>query len=195
VLDPTKPEAFQALVRLLLLRRDAAQAAQWAERGTKQHPGDQDMRGLYADALARAGDADRARSIWLEMGHLDASDTAGARLMALTYVRGGDRSVRGADYAQADRLYRRAVLLDPLNATAAAGLSRVLLVQGETAAAMELAKSAVSVEPRDAELHVLLGDVLEKSGDTQGARAEWKMAYEIDPHSRHAASRMLRAQQ
>jgi Flp pilus assembly protein TadD len=82
-----------------------------------------------------------------------------------------------------------------LNAAAAAGLSRVLLVQGQTAAALQFAKRAVSVEPRDAELHVLLGDVLEKSGDTDGARAEWKVAYEIDPHSRHAASRMLRMQQ
>jgi DNA-binding response OmpR family regulator/Flp pilus assembly protein TadD len=194
VLDPTKPEAFQGLVRLLLLRGDAAQAAQWAERATKQHPDDRDMRGLYADALARAGDADRARTIWLDMGHLDASDTAGARLMALTYVRGGDRAVHGADYAQADRLYRRAVLLDPLNASAAAGLSRVLLVQGQTAAALTFAKRAISVEPHDAELHVLLGDVLEKSGDADGARAEWKTAYEIDPQSRHAASRMMRVQ-
>lgn len=195
VLDPTRSDAFQALIRLLLFRRDADQAAEWAERATKQHPDDQDMRGLYADALARAGDADRARSIWLEMGRLEAGDVAGARLMALTYVRGGDRSVRGADYAQADRLYRRAVLLDPLNSSAAAGLSRVLLVQGQTAAALRFAKSAVSVEPHDAELHVLLGDVLEKTGDTEGAKAEWKVAYEIDPHSRHAASRMLRAQQ
>ena len=49
--------------------------------------------------------------------------------MAYTYVHGAERAVKGADYAQADRLYRRAVLLDPLNATAAAGLARALLVQ------------------------------------------------------------------
>ena len=192
VLDPTRSEAFQALVRLLLLRRDAAQAAEWAERATKQHPDDADMRGLYADALARAGDADRARSIWLEMGHIEPADPAGARLMALSSIRGGDRAVRGADFAQADRLYRRAVLLDPSNATAAAGLSRVLLVQGQTTAALYFAKRAVSIEPRDAELHVLLGDVLKKSDDLEGAKAEWKTAYDIDPHSRRAASRVLR---
>ncbi|HEX3595892.1 MAG TPA: tetratricopeptide repeat protein [Polyangiaceae bacterium] len=193
VLDPSKPDAFQSLVRLLLLRRDAKQAADWAERATKQHPDDTDMQGLYADALARAGDADRARSIWLEMGRLDPADTAGARLMALTYTRGGDRSVRGADYAQADRLYRRAVLLDPLNGTAAMGLSRVLLVQGQTEAALHWAKRAVDLEPRDPELRVLLGDVEEKMGDVDAAKAEWKTAYDLDPHSYRAASRMLRA--
>jgi DNA-binding response OmpR family regulator/tetratricopeptide (TPR) repeat protein len=192
VLDPTKPDAFQSLVRLLLLRRDPKQAAEWAERATKQHPDDAELRGLYADALARAGDADRARTIWLEMGRIDPSDTAGARLMALTYTRGGDRSVRGADYAQADRLFRRAALLDPLNGTAAMGLSRVLLVQGETEAALTWAKRAVDIEPRDPELRVLLGDVEDKMGHADAAGEQWKTAYELDPHSYRAASRMLR---
>jgi DNA-binding response OmpR family regulator/tetratricopeptide (TPR) repeat protein len=191
-LDPTRPEAFQSLVRLLLLRRDPAQAREWAERAAKQHPDNQDVQGLYGDALARAGDIDRARSIWLESGRLEPSDTAGARTMAITLVRGGDRSVRGADFAQADRLYRRAVLLDPLNGTAAAGLARVLLVQGETNAALQWAKRAVAIEPRDAALHLMLGDVLEKTGDLNAARTEWKTAYDIDPHNFRAASRMMR---
>jgi tetratricopeptide (TPR) repeat protein len=191
-LDPTRPEAFQSLVRLLLLRRDPAQAREWAERAAKQHPDNQDVQGLYGDALARAGDVDRARSIWLESGRLEASDTAGARTMAITLVRGGDRSVRGADFAQADRLYRRAVLLDPLNGTAAAGLARVLLVQGETNAALQWARRAVAIEPRDAALHLMLGDVLEKTGDLSAARTEWKTAYDIDPHNFRAASRMMR---
>jgi tetratricopeptide (TPR) repeat protein len=193
VLDPTKPEAFQSLVRLLLLRRDAKQAADWAARATKQHPDNADMQGLYADALARAGDVDRARGMWLEAGRLEPSDTAGARLMALTYARGGERSVHGADYAQADRLFRRAVLLDPLNGTAAMGLSRVLLVQGETEAALHWAQRAVDIEPRDPELRVLLGDVEEKNGNLDAARQEWKTAYDLDPHSYRAASRMVRA--
>ncbi len=192
VLDPTRPEAYQALVRVLLLRKDATQACEWAERAAKQHPETLEVQGLYGDALARAGDADRARSIWLEGARIDPSDAASVRAMAYTYLHGAERSVKGADYAQADRLYRRAVLLDPLNATAAAGLARVLLVQSETDAALHWAKRAVSVEPHDAELHVLLGDVEEKVGDLAAARAEWRAAYDIDPHSFKAASRMLR---
>jgi tetratricopeptide (TPR) repeat protein/DNA-binding response OmpR family regulator len=193
VLDPTNPEAFLALVRVLLLQRDTTQAREWAERAAKQHPDNPDVQGLYGDALARAGDADRARGIWLAIGKVDVSDTASIRGMAYNYVRGGDRSVQGADYAQADRLYRRAILLDPLNATAAAGLARVLLVMNETQAALHWAKRAVALEPRAADLHVMLGDVLEKTGDAQSARSEWKAAYDIDPHNFKAASRMLRA--
>ena len=114
VLDPTRPEAFQALVRVLLLRRDATQAREWAERAAKQHPESQEVQSLFGDALARAGDVDRARSIWLDGAKIDPSDAASVRGMAYTYVHGAERAVKGADYAQADRLYRRAVLLDPL---------------------------------------------------------------------------------
>jgi DNA-binding response OmpR family regulator/cytochrome c-type biogenesis protein CcmH/NrfG len=193
VLDPTRPDAFLALVRLLLSKRDATQARQWAERAAKQHPDNVDVQGLYADALARAGDADRARTMWLEGAKIDVQDASSVRGMAYTYVHAAERAVKGADYAQADRLYRRAVLLDPLNATAAAGLARVLLVQNELAGALVWAKRAVALGPHDPELHVMLGDVAEKSSDLATARAEWKTAYDIDPHNFKAASRMLRA--
>jgi Flp pilus assembly protein TadD len=193
VLDPAKPDAFVALVRLLLLRKDADQAVQWAERAAKQHPENLEVQALYGDALARAGDKDRARSIWLENGHVDPSDSASIRGMAYNYIRGAERAVKGADNAQADRLFRRAVLLDPLNATAAAGLARVMLVQNNVPAAVHYAKQAVSLEPHDAELRVLLGDVEEKAGDTTAAKAEWTTAYELDPNNFKAASRMVRA--
>lgn len=193
ILDPTKPDAFLALVKLFLLRHDASQARDWAERAAKQHAGNSDVLDLYGDALARAGDADRARSLWLETAKTDPNDTTGVRAVAYAFVRAGERSVRGADYAQADRFYRRAILLDPLNASAAAGLARVELVQGEIKAALYWAKRAVALEPHDSDLHVMLGDVLERSGDGSGARSEWKAAYEIEPHNFRAASRMLRA--
>jgi len=194
VLDPSRPEPFQALVHTLLLRRDAKQALQWAERMAKQHPGNVEVQSLYGDALARAGDIDHARTVWLEIGHVDPSDAASVRGMAYTYIHGADRAVKGADYAQANRLYRRAALLDPLNATAAAGLSRVLLVQGEIEAALHWAKQAASLEPQDPDLHVLLGDVQEKVGDLNAARTEYRSAYDLDPHNFRAASRMLRSQ-
>lgn len=193
VLDPTKPDAFVALVKVFLLRRDADQARLWAERAAKQHAGNAEVLDLYGDALARAGDADRARTMWLETAKTDPNDNAGVRHVAYAFVRAGERSVRAADYAQADRFYLRAILLDPLNGSAAAGLSRVVLVQGEIKAALYWAKRAVAIEPHDSNLHIMLGDVLERSGEGEAARAEWKVAYEMDPHNFRAASRMLRA--
>ncbi|MBM4364011.1 MAG: tetratricopeptide repeat protein, partial [Deltaproteobacteria bacterium] len=193
VLDPTRPETFGALVRLYLLKGDAAKARDWAERAAKQHPADVEVQGLYGDALARAGDADRARALWLELARVPPGDESQSRLLALGYVRLADRAVKAADAAQADRYYRRAVLLDPLSGTAAAGLSRVLLVQGPLASALHFARRAVGLVPRDAELRVLLGAVLEKHGDLDAAREEWKAGYAIDPGNYRAAARALRA--
>jgi DNA-binding NarL/FixJ family response regulator/Flp pilus assembly protein TadD len=193
VLDPTKPDAFLALVRIFLLRNDAAQAREWAERAAKQHPGNQDVQAIYGDALARAGDSDRARDLWLSLAHIAPSDGDSVRGMAYTFLHGAERAMKAADNAQADRLYRRAVLLDPLNAIATAGLARVLLVRGAVEGARTWAKRAVALAPHDADLHVLLGDVEDKAGNVEGARAEWKNAYDIDPGNFKAASRMLRA--
>lgn len=193
VLDSTRVDAFQALVRLYLLRRDAEKAREWAERGAKAHPNDPEMMGLYGDALARAGDVDQARSIWLGLGRIEPTDTEAVRTLSYTYVRAAERSGRAADQAQADRYYRRALYLDPLNGTAAAGLSRCLLVQGRVRPALHWAKRAVAIDPKNPELYVMLGDVQEKAGESDAARETWKRAYEIDPNNYHAASRMLRA--
>ncbi|HEX7669665.1 MAG TPA: tetratricopeptide repeat protein, partial [Polyangiaceae bacterium] len=193
VLDPTKPDAFLALVRIFLLRNDAAQAREWAERAAKQHPGNQDVQAIYGDALARAGDSDRARDMWLSLAHIAPTDGDSVRAMAYTFLHGAQRAMKAADNAQADRLYRRAVLLDPLNAIATAGLARVLLVRGAIEGARTWAKRALALAPHDADLHVLLGDVEDKAGNVEAARAAWKNAYDIDPGNFKAASRMLRA--
>lgn len=192
-LDPSRPDAFQALVRVFLLKKDAAQAREWGERGAKRHPGDVEMMGLYGDALARAGDSDEARSIWLQLGRIDPSDTPNVKLLSLTYVQAAERAARAADQAQSDRLYRRALLLDPLNAGAAAGLARCLLIQRQMDGALHWARRAVAIDPRDPEMYVMLGDVEDKAGNREAARAAWKQAYEIDPNNYHAASRMMRA--
>lgn len=190
VLDTTKPEAFLALVRVFLLKRDPAQAREWAERAAREHPANTDVQALYGDALARTGDVDRARALWLSTGHIDPSDLSSTRVLAYNFVRGAERSVRAADPAQGERLYRRAVLLDPLNATAAAGLGRVLMSQGELQGAREWLKRAVALEPRDVELRILYGDVLHRAGDDTAAAAEWKTALELEPHSFKAAGRL-----
>jgi cytochrome c-type biogenesis protein CcmH/NrfG len=192
VLDTTKPEAFLALIRVLLSKRDVVQAREWAERAARENPGNPDVQALYGDALARTGDIDRARALWLATGHIEPSDVSSTRVLAYNFIRGAERSVRSADPAQGERLFRRAVLLDPLNATGAAGLGRVLMSQGEYQGAREWIKRAVALEPRDVELRILFGDVLHKNGDDAAATAEWKTATELDPHNFKAAGRILK---
>lgn len=192
VLDASNPASFTALVRLFLLQRDAKKARAWAERAAKHHPDDPDVQRLYGDTLARVGEVDDARRIWLESVGVSADDAVAVRGVAATYAHAGEQSLKGADYAQADRLFRRAALLDPSSASAAAGLARALLHQGEIKAALAWARRAVSLEPRDPEYRLVLGDASDKAGNTEAAYEAWRVAYEIDPGNRRAQSRMRR---
>lgn len=192
VFDPNNVHAFMSLVKVFLMKRDPMKAKQWAERAVKHHTEEPEMKRLHADALARLGETDEAVSIWLSSLEVDPNDTATVRGLAYTYATGGERAIAGADYAQADRLLRRAALLDPSNAKASSGLSRILLLQGEAKAALAWAKRSVALEPRDSDMRVLLGDVHEKLGDTKEAHAQWRLAFELMPENKRASARVRR---
>jgi tetratricopeptide (TPR) repeat protein len=192
VLDPLNPEAFISLTRLFLLQRDPKQAKEWAERGAKNHPDNVELRSLYGDALARLGEIDRAVVLWLESVKIDPADSTNVRGVAYTFALGGERALKGSDFAQADRLFRRAALLDPSNAAAAAGLARTLLVQEEGKAALAWAKRAAALDPRDGDIRLVLGDAQEKAGNMKDAYEAWKLAYELDAKSTRAYSRLQR---
>jgi tetratricopeptide (TPR) repeat protein len=192
VLDAMNADALSSLARLYLMRRDAEEAKQWAERAAKQFPRDIEVQNLYGDALARVGETDRAVATFLQAVDVDASDSAKVRGVAMTYAAGAERALRGTDYAQADRLFRRAALLDPSSPRAAAGMARALLNTGEVRAALAWAKRAAALEPRDPEVRLTLGDALEKVGNKTEAYKAWKLAFELEPENVRANNRLKR---
>jgi DNA-binding NarL/FixJ family response regulator/tetratricopeptide (TPR) repeat protein len=192
VLDTANPDSFTALIRVLLYLRDPKQAREWAERAIKHHPNDTALRGLFGDALARAGESERAVGIWLDMAEVSPNDAAQANRVAATYVIAAERALSGADYAQADRLFRRGALIDSSNARAAGGLAKALLLQNEIRAAAPWAVRAVSLDPRDPDIRLTLGDVYEKLGDIKLAYGQWSAAVELDPSNSRAHARLRR---
>jgi Flp pilus assembly protein TadD len=110
----------------------------------------------------------------------------------MTYAAGAERALRGTDYAQADRLFRRAALLDPSSPRAAAGMARALLNMGEIRAALAWAKRAAALEPRDPEVRLTLGDALEKVGQKTEAYKAWRLAFELEPENTRANNRLKR---
>ncbi len=94
------------------------------------------------------------------------------------------------DVATRERLYRRALELDPRNHYAMIGLAEIYLGRNQPSQAIPLIESAIRRRRGRAEFRVLLGDARQQSGDTSGAQAAWREALEIDPDNRQAHQRL-----
>ncbi len=94
------------------------------------------------------------------------------------------------DDATRERLYRRALELDPRNHYAMIGLAEVHLRRSQPAEAIPLIESAIRRRRGRAEFRVLLGDARQQAGDAPGAQAAWREALEIDADNRAARQRL-----
>lgn len=187
--NPKNTSASISLVQTYLLLDDAEHAKAAAEAALERHPKSSKVKEVLGDALARRGDVDEAVEVWLEHMKLGPRDTAKIDKVAAKYVKLAERALKAADRAQAERLFRRAALLNQKLASASVGLARVLLEGEQTAASVAWAKRAVGIDAKNAAAHVALGDALEKAGKGDEARASYEKALEIDPQHERAKSR------
>jgi tetratricopeptide (TPR) repeat protein/DNA-binding response OmpR family regulator len=193
--DTNNGDAMTGLARLLLLRRDARAAAEWARRAVKLRPDDVQARALLGDALARTGDLDTARAAWLASTGAAPNDPASLRAAVRYSMDVAERALEQRDSARAERFFRRSALLDSRNPEAALGLARALVLIGDLPAARAWADRARLLAPRDAELRVRAGDVLAQAGDKVSAEREWRQALAADPNHVEAQKRLRRLEQ
>ena len=85
--------------------------------------------------------------------------------------------------AEAEKLYRQVLRLNPGMARAQAGLGLVLYLQGRPQEAIAAFRQAVESEPRNSELLYKLGNMLLRDGETSNTR----VAESFDCFARHAA--------
>jgi tetratricopeptide (TPR) repeat protein/CheY-like chemotaxis protein len=189
-LDAENVPAMTGLARLLLMRRDAKPAVFWARRAAQKNPGDGNIQSVLGDALALVGDDAGARKAWLAGAGITSAADPGVRGLARRDLRFAIRAFDRRDYAKAERLFRRAVVLEPNDADAALRLARTLLVLGENKQAVAWARRATSLAPRSSKAHLVHGDALAAAGDPKTAAAEWRLAQKFDPGSAEAASRL-----
>src|SRR6478735_8935962 len=150
--DPALP---LELAQLLLLRRDGAQAVEWAKKGLSLDATSARGQAILGDGLARVGDFDAAKRAWLASMHLDATDDPQQfKALSFSSVREAQASIKRRDYARAERFFRRGVVLDSDNVAASNGLADALLKLGDVASALRWANHSVSVAPRDASARV-----------------------------------------
>jgi tetratricopeptide (TPR) repeat protein/DNA-binding response OmpR family regulator len=191
--DAENAGAMTGLARLLLMRRDGRPAVFWARRAAQKNPGDGNIQSVLGDALALVGDDAGARKAWLTGAGITSAVDPGVRGLARRDLRFAIRAFDRRDYARAERLFRRAVVLEPNDADAAARLAKTLLVLGDNKLAVAWARRATSLAPRSSKAHLVHGDALAAAGDPKTAAAEWRLAMKFDPKSAEAASRLKKS--
>ena len=180
------------LARLLLIRRDAHAAAEWARKAAGLAPGNDDAQGVLGDALALAGDELAARTALLASAGVRPEDEPSTRTLARRNVQLGHASMRRLDHANAERYFRRAHILEPGNWEGPYGVARALLDVGKADLATGWARLASELAKDMARTHVLLGDALSASGKSKEAEAAWRKALELDPNDPEARFRIGR---
>ncbi len=190
--DASSPSIWLSLAQVYMLKRDGARAAEAAERGVALAPSDTTLQAVLADALARVGDASRARPLWLRAARLDEADPNAAEKLSRRDALEAERAVRRGDHVYAERMFRRVALLAPNKARGAVGLSRELLALQDIAPAEKWATYAAAIEPGNADPHIALGDVKKAQGQLEEARVFWEAAARLDPAHPELRARLRR---
>lgn len=120
-----EPLVLSELAQLLLLRRDANAAVEWAQQAARRDPSVRNL-ALLADALVRTGNVDGARAAWLAGAKIAKDDRAAIDKMLATTMAEARASLQHRDAARAERLLRRVLAFDPENVTARAQIAIAL---------------------------------------------------------------------
>lgn len=96
----------------------------------------------------------------------------------------------GRSLTEAERLYRRALALQPAAARIRVNLGRLLESQGKLREAVAEYGRAIDEEPWLAQAHVLLGGALAKAGDVGGAAGALREAIQLEPEQPDALTNL-----
>jgi len=191
--NQSNPALPLELAQLFLLRRDGAQAVEWAKKGLVLDAASARGQGILGDGLARVGDYQGAKRAWLVSLRLEPNDDPQQfKALSFSSVHEAQASMKRGDLARAERFFRRGVVMDGDNVAASNGLADSLLKLGDPASALRWANHSVAIAPRDAGARVALGDVLAQRGDRAAAEVEWREALQLDPANYPAKLRISR---
>lgn len=167
---PSAGRALGLLAEAQLRVGDFEAATRSAERVLARDAEDLRARIVLAEALQASGSAERAEALLREApGAAPALHGALARLL-----------VRGARLAEAQREVERALALQPDSVQWVVDLVWVLLEQGKSEEALEIARRRAIEAPAVAEYPNLLGRIALHREDGAGAERAFRKAIEVD---------------
>ena len=191
--DPQNVGYYFELAQLLLIRRDGAAAAEWAQKGVRLDSANTRGQSLVGDGLARTGDFEGARRAWYAAASVNTPSSQEIEQLFLRAQKEAEQALATHDYMRAERFYRRAAVLDPKSAAAQRGLASALLRIGEAKNALAWMRRAEQLAPKDPAIQLTLGDALLATGDDAGARQAWSEAERLGyPDARRRLERLAK---
>ena len=102
------------------------------------------------------------------------------------FAREGQQQLSGGDATAAAVSFKKALELDPNNATATIGMGDIASRQGAYGAAIAHLSKAAKLAPKNAYVFTLLGEAYLRSGNVKDAAANFKKALQLDPNNARA---------
>jgi len=155
----------------------------WLQRVSPEYVESEIGMASLAGLYGRMGDVDKALSLCSEILAKEPD------LNSALYNCGNIELMDG-NYAEAERLLSRAVVLAPQDAGSRHFLGRALLGEGRSNEAERYLREAVAADPSVWDYHYWLGISLEKNGDAAGARMEYEQALRLNRDSGEAKMRL-----
>ncbi|HEV8324884.1 MAG TPA: tetratricopeptide repeat protein [Myxococcota bacterium] len=174
--DAVAAVLLRRLGRVYLDAGRAEMAASLLEEARTLPGGDPDGEASFHLGAARAAlhQNEAALAAWAAVP--ERSQVKAAALAAMAALRLGEGNL-----AEAERLARAAVKLDPTRAEGSDSLGRVYLAMGRVDEALKLIESATRLSPGEPEFLEHLGDVLVSAKDVTRARAAYEKALGLAP--------------
>lgn len=173
--DKRDAEAWYAVGRVQLLKRQQDVARKSLERADQMRPGHPEILNSLLmldraekrldESLARIERAANAEPANPQLQHLLG--------IALLYLG------RGSD---AERMLKRAIELDPTDLAPYQTMAQLLASENRTDEILATYEKAVAAKPDSATLHLVLGTLRESNGQTDQAREHYERAIQLDPN-------------
>jgi tetratricopeptide (TPR) repeat protein len=182
------PASF-GLAEFLMKRGDYAQAEVWANKLPRTEENEaRRVQELLGDIHAQQAKVSEAKHAWLSMFGKSPQADQQPEAIAARYVKAGKQALEGKNDWLTERIFRRAVILDPSNADAAAGLAAALRRQKHTEAARQWVEFAVSVNNKSALAQIELLEQQFRAKEFEQAKQTLPIALELAPKNRRVIS-------
>ena len=181
--DPSWVPVQARLASVYLQQNAAREALGYAEHVVKARPRDTAAHFVYAQALLRSGNVNRAEEELVALNKAIPSSPEVHTWLGMLYE-------AKKDPVRARQAYQRALDLQPGTIPALAGLVSVDLAEKKNAAAISRIESQLARSPADVNLMALYGMTLVSVGDIAKAEGVYQKVIDASPNNIDAYSRL-----